>query len=96
LLQSTSRLIRVLVVDGMSFRQHSLMQDARDQNAAALLPIEQNVLAMLMTTQPRTNVVTESAQRRIVGEHLTTLLQPAEVISGLGLAPFAKGVIGDA
>jgi len=39
----------VLVVDGMSIGQHALMQDARNQNATTLRPIEQDVLAMLMT-----------------------------------------------
>jgi hypothetical protein len=85
-----------LVVNGVSIGQHALMQDARNQNASALLAVENDVHAMFMTAQAGANVVTESAQRRIASQRLATNLQLAEVTSGLGSAPFAKGVIADA
>jgi hypothetical protein len=48
-----------LVVDGVSIGQHALMQDARNQDAAALLAIEHDVHAMLMTAQAKPNVIAE-------------------------------------
>jgi len=51
----------VLIVDGVSIREHALMQDARDENAATLLAAEYDVLAMLMTAQSRANVIAKSA-----------------------------------
>ena len=72
------------------------MQDARNQNTTTLLPVKHHVLAMLQTSQARTNVVTEPAQRRIVSKHLATSLKLAEVTGGLGAAPGAKGVVSDA
>jgi hypothetical protein len=85
-----------LIVDGVSIGQHALMQDASNQNARALPAVEQYMLAMLQTTQTGANVVTEPAQGRIVSKHLATNLKLAEVTGGLGFAPRAKGVIGDA
>ncbi len=72
------------------------MQDARNQNAPALLAVEQHMLAVLQTAQTGANVVTAPAQRRIVGKPLATNLKLAEVTGGLGSAPGAKGVIADA
>jgi len=79
----------------MSFGQHALMQDAGNQNTSALLPIEQDMLAMLMAAQARTNFVAESAQRWIVGKRLAASLQLAKVTGGLDLASFAKSIVGD-
>ena len=50
-----------LIVDGVSIGQHALMQNARKQNAPALLAVEQHMLTMLQTAQTRANVVTEPA-----------------------------------
>ena len=72
------------------------MQDARNQNTTALLPIEQDVLAVLMTAQARTDVIAESARVGVVGEHLATGLKLAKIAGGLSFAPFTKGVIGNA
>jgi hypothetical protein len=83
-------------VDGMSIGQHALMQDARNQNTPTLPPIEQDVPAMLMAAQARANLIAESAQRGIAGKRLATSLKLADVTDGLGSAPFAEGVIGDA
>lgn len=85
----------ILIVDGVSIGQHALMQDARNQDAAALLAVEHDVLAMLMTAQARPNVITEPAERWFAGQRLATRFQLAEVTGGLGFAPFAKGVVAD-
>jgi hypothetical protein len=45
----------------MSFRQHTLMQDTGDENAAALLPLKNDVLAMLVAAQAGANLVVELA-----------------------------------
>jgi len=86
----------VLIVDGVSIGQHALMQDTRNQNTTTLLAVEHDVFAMLMAAQGGANVITEPAQRRIVGKRLTTSFKLAKVTGGLGFAPFAKGVIADA
>src|ERR1019366_8604639 len=86
----------VLVVDGVSIGQHALKQDARNQDAAALLAVEHDVHAMLMRAQAKPNVIAEPAERWIEGQRLATRFQFAEVTSGLGSAPFAKGVVADA
>ena len=85
-----------LIVDGVSFGQHALMQDARNQNTPRLLTIKHNVLAMLQTAQAMTNILTESARRGIVGKRLATNLKLGDVTGGLGFAPGSKGVIADA
>jgi len=41
--------------------QHSLVQNAGNQNAVTLLPVKHDVRAVLQTAQARTNVVTVSA-----------------------------------
>jgi len=51
----------VLIVDGVSIGQHALMEDARNQNAAALLAVEHDVLAMLKAAQAGANVIAKSA-----------------------------------
>jgi hypothetical protein len=51
----------VLIVVDVSIWQRALMQYSRNQNASALLTVKHDVLAMLQTTQARTNLVTESA-----------------------------------
>jgi hypothetical protein len=86
----------VLIVDGVSFGQHALMQDARNQNAATFLAVEHDMPAMLVTAQAGANVFAKSACRRVFGKRLATNLKLVDVADHLGLAPFAKGVIGDA
>jgi len=62
-LDGTGRDLRliVLIVGGVFFREHALMQDAGNQNAASFLPIEQNMFAMLMTAQADANFITDAA-----------------------------------
>ncbi len=47
----------VLIVEGMSFGKHPLMQDAGNQNAATFLPVKQDMLAMLVTVHAGANVI---------------------------------------
>jgi hypothetical protein len=42
------------------FGQHSLMQDARNENASMLLTVKDDVLAVLLMMQSRTHIITES------------------------------------
>src|ERR1017187_3550679 len=72
------------------------MQDARNENAATLLAVKHDVLAMLMAAQGWANVITKSAQRRIVGKCLAASLKLINVAGRLGFAPLAKRVIADA
>ena len=72
------------------------MQDARNEDASTLLAIEYNVLAMRQAAQARTNVITPSAQCRIVRERLATQLKVVDIAGGLGFAPCMKCVIADA
>ena len=71
----------------MSVGQHAPVQDSRNQNASAPLPVEYDVLAMLMTSQAGANVITGPADCRIVRKHLAASLQLAKVTSGLVCAP---------
>src|SRR5258708_6367909 len=63
------------------------MQDARDQNAPGLLPVEYDVLALLHTTQARPNMITRPTQLWIVGKRLATSLKVADVTDNLCFAP---------
>ena len=52
----------VLVVNGLSFGQHALVQDADNEDTAGLLqPVEHDVLALFHAAQAWTNVITGSA-----------------------------------
>jgi hypothetical protein len=50
-----------LIVENVLFREHTLMQDAGNEGASTLLPVEQDLFAMLMTAQARANVITDAA-----------------------------------
>jgi hypothetical protein len=50
-----------LIVDGVSFGQHPLMEDTRNENASTLLAVEHDVTAMFVTVQAGANVITQSA-----------------------------------
>ncbi|MGA7684398.1 MAG: hypothetical protein WCC32_03050 [Terriglobales bacterium] len=51
----------VCLADSVAFWQHPFMKDTGDQDSAALPPVEQNMLAMLMTMQAGTDVITVPA-----------------------------------
>ena len=48
----------VLIVDCVPIRQHALMQDTRNQNAAPHLAVKHDMLAVLQPAQSRANLVT--------------------------------------
>jgi hypothetical protein len=74
------------------FGQYALMQDTGNQNAAGLLPVKHNMLALLHATQPRANFIAQAAQRRIVGNKLATIFKLADIAVGLGFTPGAKAI----
>ena len=80
----------------MSLRQHALMEDARNQDSAGLLAIEQDMPAVFKAAQSGTNMLAKAAESRLARQHLATILKFAEVAGGLGLAPFAEGIFADA
>jgi len=86
----------VLVIDCMPVRQHGLMQDTGNQNAAGHLAIKNDMFAALESPQPRSNLVAVPPQCRIISQHLATNFHLFEVQNRLSFAPFAKGVIADA
>jgi len=69
--------------------QHALVQDTGNPNAAWFLPVKYNMLALLHSTQPRTNFVTWPPNSWATGKELATLFHLAEVKAGLGFAPGA-------
>jgi hypothetical protein len=71
----------------MSAGQHASMQDSRNQNATAPLPVEYDVLTMLMTSQAGANVITGPADCRILRKNLAASLKVAKVTNGLVRAP---------
>ena len=86
----------VSVVDNVPFGQHTLMQDARNQNASDVLAIEHNVPSDLHTTQAGANTLASPTQRRIVSQHPATRLQITDVADGMALTPGAKRISADA
>jgi hypothetical protein len=68
------------------------VQDTRNENAPGLLPIKDDVLALLHAAQAWTDIVTLSAQSGIGGKPPATILQFAEVTDSLVLAPDLKGI----
>ncbi len=85
-------LLGFVVLDRMSLRKHVLVQYAADKNSAAVLPVEHHVPSVFDAMQARSNIVTGSARRRIIREHLTDSLKIAKVSDSLGFAPDAKRV----
>lgn len=68
------------------------MQDAGDDNVVALLPIEHDMLSVLVPAQTWQNVLAGSAQRWSVRQHLTTRLKVVDVGYGLSFAPIAQRI----
>jgi hypothetical protein len=80
----------------MPIGQHALVQNAGDEDNVAVLAVKQDVRTMLVASQTGTNVITGTTQLRIGSQLLAAQLQIVEVTGSLGLAPGAKGVLGDA
>jgi hypothetical protein len=55
-----------LVVNCLHFRKHALMEDTRNQNAAGFFAVKDNVPAKLHPAKAGTNIVTRTAQHRII------------------------------
>jgi hypothetical protein len=86
----------VFAIDGLALRQHAPMQDARNENAAGLLPVKHDVTTVLHTTQARANILTSPTQSGIAGQPPATILKLGDVTVCLGFAPSAKGINADA
>ena len=72
------------------------MQDARNENAATLLAVKHDVLAMLMAAQGWANVITKSAQRRIVGKCLAASFKLAVLLVKMSSQIWATLVLSEA
>jgi hypothetical protein len=86
---------RLFVADVPVLGQHSLMQDAGDENPFCNQAIEDHVAAVLHAAQAGTDIVAGAAQRRIIGECLTTHFQSIEVTAGLSFSPCSKSIVAD-
>ena len=64
-----------------------MVQDARDQNALGVGPIEDDMPAVLHAAKVGTNFIANSARLRVVGKHLATSLEIGNVADGLVCAP---------
>jgi hypothetical protein len=80
----------------VSFGQHALMKDARDQYASGVLTVKDNVPAAFHSTKAGADVVTWPAQRGTIGEQLATRLKIVDVADRLVFAPSPKGICADA
>jgi hypothetical protein len=85
-----------LIAGVVLFGQHAVVEDAGNQNAGTVLTVKYDMLAMLHTAQARANFVAGSAERGIVSQSLAKNFEVAEMAGGLGFAPCAKCVLGDA
>jgi hypothetical protein len=86
----------IFIADRMSFGKHALVQDAADQNVLTLNAVKNNMPATLHTMQTGANMITRSAQFRIVGEHPATRRDIVKVAYGLNFAPSLQGIRTDA
>jgi hypothetical protein len=85
-----------VVVNGLLFGQHPLMQDTRNQNPAArIFPIENDMPALLHAPQSRTDFIASPPAPWIVGKLLAAIFKLAEVTLGLGFSPNTKGIKAD-
>jgi hypothetical protein len=82
----------IVIVDGVPFRKHAPVQDARDQCSPGFVTVKHDVLSALHAAQPAANVVTLSTQRRIVGQHPATCFEIGDVTDGLVFAPGPQGM----
>lgn len=72
------------------------MQDARDQNALGIGPVEDDMPSVLHAAQAGTNVVANPARLWVVGKRLATGLKIGNVADRLFYAPGFEGVSADA
>jgi hypothetical protein len=93
--RSRERAPSLVVIDGVTLGQHSVVEDAADKNIFALPAKEQNMPPFFDTPQARPNVLTAAASRRQVNETPTRGLEPVEIVRRLGLTPGANRVCND-
>jgi hypothetical protein len=79
-------------VDFVSFGQHTLVQDAGDQNTSTVLAVKHNVLTTLHSAEARANIVRRPSQLGFIGKPLATFLKIVEVPAGLARAPSPKTI----
>ena len=58
----------VVIVDGMALGEHSLMQDARNNNTFGILSVKHYVPTMLHAAQAGANIITGSAESGMIGK----------------------------
>jgi hypothetical protein len=85
----------VVIVHGVPFGEHSLVQDARNHNSSGVLTVKHNMLAAFNTLQAPTNVATASTQRGITGQHLAKRIESIDVADGLIFAPGPRSMVTD-
>jgi hypothetical protein len=85
-----------LVIEWMSLWQHTLMQDADDEDPSNVLPVKDNVPAFLNVPQSRANVITGPPQTRIFSDRPATALKFVQIADELSFSPGLKGVPADA
>jgi hypothetical protein len=85
----------VVIVDGVSLRKHTLMQNAANPNSFTLLAIKHDMPTAFHSPQARTNIVALSPQRRIAGQPATQRFKIVEVTDGLRFAPSQKRIGSD-
>jgi hypothetical protein len=86
---------RFVVIDGVSFRQHPLMQDAGNENASRLTPEKHDVPALFHAAQARANAIAGATRGRVVGQPLATRFKVVDITQGLVFAPRTQGVGAD-
>jgi hypothetical protein len=73
-----------------------LVQDARDQNAFGIGPVEDDMPSVFHSAQSATNVIADSTCLRVVGKHLTTRSKIGNIADRLIHAPGLEGMRADA
>jgi hypothetical protein len=86
----------VCVVDRVSFRQHTFVQDTGNENASRLTSEQHDVLALFHAAQADANVIAGAARRWVVRQPLATGFKLVNVADGLRPTPSAQRILGDA
>lgn len=71
--------LRGSVLERLASRQHALVQNARNEDAVPLRPVEQHMLPLFKASQSGTNPLAWPPQRRIACKRLCATLEAAEV-----------------
>ena len=82
---------RFVVIDGVSFRQHPLMQDAGNENASRLTPEKHDVPALFHAAQARANAIAGATPEDGLSASLCNTLQGRRYNAGSGLCPTYAG-----